>query len=401
MEKRYKIGLGIFLVSLGALVFLEASKPVPINWNPSYAHIDKIPLGSYVFYESLNGKYPESVQEIKKPPFEFLMDSSISGTYFFLNRSIGFGQAELDKLLTWTAKGNTVFISASHLGRNLLDTLNLEMGEAMSYNTLKSEPLLNFVNPNLKADSSYHYLHNTDLNYFTEIDTVAQTVLGVADLYEGAPVVKDAWVNFIKAPFGKGTIFIHLFPQAFGNYFMLLKDNHEYAEKAMAYIDFNEPVYWDGHYKIGNPFQTSPLYILLGNKYLKWAYYFVLIAAFLFVLFEGKRKQKSIKIVPPLQNKTHDFTRTIAGMYLGENQHKTIAEKKINLFLAHIRTNFRMNTQEMNENFFEDLSERSGNSKEKTRDLFQYIVLVQKKQVIDKKELIKLNTRITNFKKNL
>lgn len=400
MEKRYKIGVVIFLVLLGTLVFLEASKPIPVNWNPSYAHIDKIPLGTYVFFESLTEKYPESVREIKNPPFEFLNDSSLSGTYFFLNRSIAFGEAELDKVLAWAAKGNTVFISASHLGHNLLDTLNLEIGEAMSYNTLKSEPLLNFVNPNLKAGASYHYLHDTDLKYFTEIDTLAQTVLGVADLYEGPPVVKDTWVNFIKAPFGKGKIFIHLFPQAFGNYFMLLKDNHEYAEKAMAYINFNQPVYWDGHYKIGNPFQTSSLYILLGNKYLKWAYYFVLIAAFLFVLFEGKRKQKSIQVVPRLQNKTHDFTRTVAGMYLQEKSHNAIAQKQISLFLNFVRTHWRVNTQELDDGFLKTLSDRSGKAVEETRELFKYIAETQKKETLTKTDLKKLNQLINTYKRN-
>lgn len=399
MEKRYKIGLGVFLVLLAGLVFMEANKPTPVNWNPSYAHIDKIPLGSYVFFDQLTRKYPETIQETRKPPFEFLNDSTISGTYFFLNRSIGFGEAELEKLLAWTAKGNTVFISANNLGRKLLDTLHLETKMAVSLNTLKSEPLLNFVNPNLKVDSSYHYVHNTDLIYFTQIDTAAQTVLGVADLYEGSLAAKEAQVNFIKAPFGKGRIFIHLFPEAFGNYFMLLKNNHEYAEKAMAYINFDKPVYWDGYYKIGNPFQTSPLYILLGNKYLKWAYYFVLTAAFLFVLFEGKRKQKSIKIVPPLQNKTHDFTRTVAGMYLAEKDHKTIAEKQINLFLNYSRTQWRVNTEQLNDEFLKNLSERSGNSKEETQDLFKYIAFVQGKQQLNKNELIKLNTQITNFKK--
>lgn len=399
MEKRYKIGLGILLLFLGALIFLEANKPAPINWTPSYAHIDKIPLGSYVFYEGLKEKFPETFQRIKQPAFEFLNDTTRSGTYFFLNNQISFDKAELEKLLAWTAKGNTVFIAADYIGGKLLDTLRLEIGEGMSFSTIKSEPLLNFVNPNLKRDSAYHYRHNTDLYYFTKIDTSTQTVLGVTDLFEEPPVLVDSWVNFVEAPFGKGTIFIHLFPQAFGNYFMLLNENHEYAEKAMAYIDFDKPVYWDGYYKVGNPYHTSPLYVLLGNKYLKWAYYFVVIGTLFFVFFEGKRKQKSIKIVPPLQNKTHDFTRTIAGMYLEEQQHKIIAEKQIDLFLAYIRNDFRVATHNLDTTFLENISVKSGNPLEETQELFGYIAEVQKKQQLNKKELMRLNELITKFKK--
>ncbi|HET8810868.1 MAG TPA: DUF4350 domain-containing protein [Flavobacteriaceae bacterium] len=398
MSKYHKILLTVFLLLLAGLVFLEASQPQPINWNPSYAHVDKIPLGSYVFYESMQKKYPENFQKVKQPPFEFLNDSSVSGTYLFLNHAIAFGEAELKKILAWAAKGNTVYISAAYLGQNLLDTLQLETRVAFKYNTVKYQPILNFTNPNLKADSAYFYAHDTDLVYFLEIDTTAQTVLGISDLLAKKPVIEDSLVNFIKAPFGKGEIFLHLFPEAFSNYFMLLGNNREYAEKALAYIDPEKPIFWDAHYKIGGVFQTSPLYILLGNKYLKWAYYFVLIAAVLFVLFEGKRKQKSIEIVPPLQNKTHDFTRTIAGMYLENNDHKAIAEKQIQLFLNYVRTKLRINTQEIDEEFLKNLSERSGNSEKTTRDLFSYIASIQQKQHLEKSELLKLNKSISDFK---
>lgn len=386
------------MLLLTGLVFLEAKQPESINWNPSYAHIDKIPLGSFVFYEILQKKYPQKLQKIKQPPFEFLIDSGQKGTYFFLNQGIGFGEAELNKLLTWTAKGNTIFISAKSLGSHLLDTLKLETKQALSYNTLKKQPIFNFANPELKRDSAYHYQHDTNLTYFSKIDTATQTVLGMTDYFEENLLLQDSLVNFIKAPFGKGKIYLHLFPEAFGNYFMLLGNNTEYAEKVIAYIDLKQPVFWDGYYKIGNPFQTSPLYILLGNKYLKWAYYFVLIGAVLFVFFEGKRKQKSIPIRPPLENKTHDFTRAIAGIYLEEKQHSAIATKKIKLFLEYLRATFRVDTQEIDEEFLNKLSERSGNSLGKTRDLFVYIANIQKKNTLKKEELLKLNTLITNFK---
>ena len=398
MSNHHKILLTVFLLLLAGLIFLEASQPQPVNWNPSYAHVDKIPLGSYVFFESMRKKYPENFQKVKQPPFEFLNDSSVSGTYFFLNNAIGFGQAELDKVLAWTAKGNTLYISAMYLGNSLLDTLQLETEVAFKYNTVKNQPLLNLASPSLKADSAYFYEYDTDLVHFSKIDTAAQTVLGFSDLYKKKPVIKDSLMNFIKTPFGKGEIFLHLFPQAFSNYFMLSGNNREYVEKALAHIDPEKPIFWDAHYKIGGVFQTSPLYILLSNKYLKWAYYFVLIATVLFVLFEGKRKQKSIEVVPPLQNKTHDFTRTIAGMYLENNDHKTISEKQINLFLNFVREKLRMDTQKIDDEFLKNLSERSGNSEKTTHDLFRYIAQIQQKQQLEKSELLKLNKLIADFK---
>ncbi|HET8839156.1 MAG TPA: DUF4350 domain-containing protein [Flavobacteriaceae bacterium] len=400
MEKRTKIGFGIFVLLFAAIVYLEANQPEPINWNPSYAHHDKIPLGSFVLFESLKEKYPGKLHKTKRPPFKFLENDSLNGTYFFLNQHVAFGSAELKKVLDWTAKGNTVFISAKYLGKQLLDTLKLETDNAFSYETLKKEPLLNFTNPSFERDSAYHFQHNTDLTYFSKIDTASQTILGSTEYFEGKNRMKNSLVNFIEAPFGKGKIILHLFPEAFSNYFILAGNNAEYAEKALAYLNFQEPVFWDSHYKVGKAFQTSPLYILLGNKYLKWAYYFVLIGALLFVLFEGKRKQKSIEIRPPLTNKTHEFTRAVAGIYLEEKQHKTIATKKIHLFLEYIRSHFRVNTQEINTEFLKILSERSATGFDSTRELFVYISEIQKKTQLKKEELMKLNRLISNFKKN-
>src|SRR5699024_3525281 len=104
---------------------------------------------------------------------------------------------------------------------------------------------------------------------------------------------------------------------AFSNFFMLTKHNYAYAEKAMAYLNLKGKVCYDvSHDRAFTTYYTSPLYVFLGNKYLKWGYYFILIGAILFIIFEGKRKQKAIKVIPPLRNKTYDYTRTIAGMYL-------------------------------------------------------------------------------------
>lgn len=400
MEKRTKIGFGIFLLLFAAIVYLEANQPEPVNWSPSYVKIDKIPLGSYVLYEVLKEKFPEKTQVIKQPPFKFLEKDSLRGTYFFLNDGIAFGKAELNKLLAWTEKGNTIFISAKYVGKQLLDTLKLKTDEAFSYETLKKEPLLNFTNPNFKRDSAYHFQHHTNLTYFSKIDTASQTILGTTEYFEGKNHMNNSLVNFIEAPFGKGKIILHLFPEAFSNYFILSKNNAEYAEKALGYLNFQEPIFWDSHYKVGKTFQTSSLYILLGNKYLKWAYYFVLIGGVIFVLFEGKRKQKSIEIRPPLTNKTYEFTRAVAGIYLEEKQHKTITAKKIRLFLENLRSQFRLNTQEINTEFLKMLSDRSGNDFDKTRELFVYISEIQKKNELTKEELLKLNHLISNFKKN-
>jgi len=401
LSKLQKILLGLFIVLLGILVYAEATKPQPVNWFPSYHKIDKIPFGTFVFYDLLEDNFGESLEEVTIPPFEKLQDSTLSGTYLFINNDIYFDKTELHHLLDWAARGNTVFIAASSIGSVLEDTLKLETRSAVLLNSFETQPLLDLVNEKLKATKPYHLKRNVDLRYFSEIDTIAHTVLGITQAYNDTLKISEPKVNFIKAPIGKGFFYIHTQPEVFTNYFLLEEDNSEYTQNALSYLNTDDTIYFDSYYKSGKRINISPLYILLNNKYLKWSYYMLLIGVLLFVLFEGKRKQRSIPIIPRLTNKTYEYTRTISGMYIDKKQHHQIAKKQIILFLEYVRTRLRVPTEQINTRFFNAVAARSGNSVEDTKNLFTFIEKVDNQIDTTEIELIKLYTDITTFKEKI
>ncbi|WP_432410810.1 DUF4350 domain-containing protein [Rasiella sp. SM2506] len=398
MTKLQKIALFSLLVLVALLVYVEATKPQPINWFESYSRMDKIPFGTYVLHDLLNEKLDENFIETNRPPFEVLADTSVQGTYFFTNNYISIYGDELDKLLRWTEKGNTLFIASNSFSRELLDTLSLKEDRQYSINTLGTQPMLELVNENLKINKPYLIERDLSIGSFSELDTLTHIVLGNTEVYHDTLKLKDPKPNFIKAPFGKGYIFLHLQPEVFTNYFLLEKDNVEYTEGVLAYINSSDNFYWDNHYKSGKPIETSPLYILLNNKNLKWAYYFMLIGALLFVLFEGKRKQRKIPVVIPPANKTYEYTRTIAGMYYDQKDHKAIAEKQIALFMEYIRTRLRIPTEQINTRFFTQVAARSGNTPEDTKALFTFMEQIQHSSTIAPETLLKLNKEITTYK---
>lgn len=390
-----------FLLAVSLLVYLEASKPTPINWFQSYNNDDTIPFGTYVLDELLEESFQDNYQEHALPPYEVLQDSTLSGTYFFVNNNVNISGSELDKLYEWVEQGNSVFVSAHNHSGDLLDTLNLEMDIGVLFNSVTTEPLLNLTNKKLKRSTPYHIDRDLMVRYFTELDTLEQTVLGVAQVYDDTLSITQPLINFIKAPIGEGAFYLHNQPEAFTNYFLLKEDNKTYTENVLSYINDDRMLYWDRYYKSGKRVNVSPLYLLLNNKYLKWAYYFVLIGALLFVLFEGKRKQRSIPIVKPLTNKTFEYTRTIAGMYYDQKEYHKIAKKQIGLFLEFVRTRLRVPTEVINQRFFEAVAARSGNSVEDTLQLFTFIEKVQHQVETSEEELLKLNTEITEYKKKL
>lgn len=398
MSKSYKIMTALLVLLLVLLTWLEANEPEDLNWAPSYSAYDKIPLGGLVLYESLKQQsFP--VRNVNVPPYEFLQDSTRQGTYFFLNDQLGFDEAELNRLFSWIKKGNTAVLIAENFSKNLLDSLKLETKISMPKKGFSSKPLFNLSQENLKRDKAFLYDRQTYENYFSKYDTLRQQVLGVSQLYDDSLEITQPNINFLRDSIGKGAIYLNSFPKAFSNYFMLAeKENPDYAARALAYIPSGKTLFWDQYHKTGKTYITSPLFVLLNNRRLKWAYYILILGSVLFIFFEGKRKQRSIKVVKPLKNQSLHFTRTVAGLYLERKDYKAITTKKIALFLDYIRSKFRLSTQKADEQFFSQLAGMSENPPEKVKDLWQYMSRLERQQAVTKNELLVLNQKITSFK---
>ncbi len=396
MNKTYKITFGLFLLLVISLTWLESTEPEPINWNSSYTAQDKIPLGAYVYYDNWKAK-TDSIKQINIPPYDYLMDAPDNGTYFFLNNYIRFDEDELDHLLEWVSKGNTLFVSAYSFGENFSDTLNIEVSTYIANSKeLETRPSLNFVNPSLKFEKPLEFDQDLLATYFSEIDTLKNIVLGTSAFGKKNPEEK---INFIKTNFGNGEIYLHTTPQAFSNYFLLKNGNYKYSEAILAYLD-QDLILWDAYYKSGKSFFTSPLYILLDNRPLKWAYYFMIIAAILFILFEGKRKQRAIPVVVPPENKSFEFTQTVSSLYIEQQKYHELGLKKIALFMEFIRNQYRLDPSKVDEDFYRNLSIKSENEIKSVKELFKNIFQFQKDGVNDKHAFFNLTKSINTFKKN-
>ncbi|MHA6280715.1 DUF4350 domain-containing protein [Salinimicrobium sp. CAU 1759] len=398
MSKAYKITLALLVLLLVFLTWVEANEPQEINWSPSYSALDKIPLGTRVLFENLEEQELD-LQEVNTPPFEFLQDTTVTGTYFFLNNQLAIDQNELKRIFAWVAKGNTAFFIAENFSENLLDTLDLKMETLVPKNGISSKPLLNLADPRLANSRPFLFDKETYQNVFVFPDSLPKKVLGVTQLQQDSAAINAPKINFLSDTVGKGMVYLHSTPKAFSNYFLLQENNAQYAEKVLAYVPAQKTLFWDHYYKTGKTFHTSPLFVILNNKALKWAYYFVIIGSILFIIFEGKRKQRSIPVVEPLRNQTLDFTRTIAGLYLDRKDYKGIATKKIALFLDHVRSHYRISTHEPDPYFFDRLAGMSGNDTEEVKSLWQLMDQIKKQHSVTKEELLELNRAILAFKK--
>lgn len=401
MGKRQKLLFAIFFILLGFMVYLEATKPVPVSWFPSYSKEDKIPLGTYVLHENLKYKFSESFIEVNEPPFQFIKSNpNTKGTYVFINNTVNFDEVEAKELLTWTAKGNTLFLASKNYSELLLDTLNLEIKNFYLFNKFETQPLLTLVNKHLNPDKSFHIKKSFTIHFFEEIDTSSHAVLGFSQAYKKELNKENREVNFLKISFGKGQLYLYNQPEIFTNFFLLEEDNHVFTENVLSYINNENTIYWDNYYKTGKRVNTSPLKIIFNNKSLKWAYYLILLGALLYILFEGKRKQRVIPVTEPLKNKTLEYTQTIAGIYFDKKDNKAILNKLIAQFFEYIRTQSRIEANEVDSRLIEELAIKTNTPKVEINSLFNDIKRFQNKQQITDKELISFHEKITQVKIN-
>jgi len=394
MSKTVKLYIFIFALAIVAMLYSESAKKKSINWFPTYAKKHKIPYGTYVLYHSLKDLFPDSkIKDIRKVPYLFLKEKKQTGTYLFIDTGINIDEETQNKLLDFVERGNTVFVSTS--GYNI-DTLGIET-KTIRPDGMDETPFFKLYSPSFK-NKEYSFDRQFSNVVFSEIDTLNTTVLGQSGYVNERGERSVSGANFIKHHYGEGDFYFHTFPEAFTNYQILNSPSHLYVAGVLSYLEDPEILFWDMYYKTGKSQISSPMHYILTSKSLKWAFYILLFGVLIYIIFEGKRKQRSIPIVTPLKNQTLAFTRTIANMYFEKKENKTIAEHQIQYFLEYIRIQYRVPTYTINEEFKTTLAARSGKSIESIKKLFDKINKIHNQNYVSDDELIKLNKLIEKLK---
>ena len=393
LDKRSKKVLWIFGIALLGIVITELVRPKPIDWRPSYTAADKIPFGSFVLFEEINSLFKNiEIEKIQKDPYEFLTEGNYTqnSAYIFINDDLFFDERQADEILKYAENGNTVFISSRSIGPILADSLKIE--SSSNYNILETEIHPKFFSPSLKQDSLYAYKKGVFKTFFNKIDTLKTTALG----YYESENSKLEDINYIKVNFGKGQFLLHSLPEAFSNYY-LLKNNEQYAASVLSYIDADK-IYWDEYLKSGRKVVTSPMRFVLDQAPLTWAYYVLMVGLLIFVLFKGKREQRIVEVVNPLENTSVEFTKTIGDLYFQHKDFSNIIAKKITYFMESLRSKYYLNTNDISEDFIKKLALKSGNTFEKSQKLIHLIKHLKEKSVHSEADLLELNKEIEAFR---
>jgi hypothetical protein len=382
----------MFLLLL--LIIMSESSQKKINWYPSFSVKHKIPYGSYIAYQEARKIFKDELKSVQVSPYVFLSDNpTISGTYLLYNTSVQPGKTNLKALLEWVNKGNDMMISASDIDKELLDTLHLEIRTYFKQD-LKKTFRFGLYNQQFRQDTAV-FDKLLLMNYFVlKNDTETRPVVLGSILSKDA----DSLYNFIKADFGKGHIYLHTLPYVFSNYFILKDQNVHYFEGILSYLNLHKPVLWD--IRIQNGATTKGLFkYILQSPSLLWSYRLLFLGLLLYLIFEGKRKQRAIPVITPLRNETLEFTKTIADMYMVNKENKAIAMLHIKHFLDYVRTQLHLDTRRLDNDLAKKIAGKTKTETGQIIRLFQMINDIQQSEKVKKEMVFELEKLIEIIKK--
>jgi hypothetical protein len=225
-----------------------------------------------------------------------------------------------------------------------------------------------FINQGFAPDTFFSAKGIAMVNRLDKTDTAITTILGTNVLHEP---------NFFRINAGNGHLFVLLNPMTWTNNFLLEKKNIKALENQMAYLpQYPKNVYWDEYYKHLRYRQRgdfSNWQVLMRHPALKWALWLAVLLLLLYVLFEGKRRQRLIPPKPALTNTSLEFAETLGRLYYLHHDNSNLARKMIQHLLEYIRNHYYLNTSQLNDEFVLLLSRKSGHPQEAVDEMFRQV----------------------------
>ena len=370
-----------------------------INWEHSYVMSSKIPYGCYLTNRYLQSTIHQGLTYTDRTLYNELRDSTLTGrNYVIINDQFQPSALDVIEVCEFVYRGNTAFISAvgfGLLGDSLGVVVRDPLYQHMQFDTTLNATMaysndtvkMNLVNPSLRVENDPVYDKEYISYAFAKIRWDNTTILGRD---------RSGYPNFIRCDFGRGAFYLHCMPTAFCNYYAGRKDNAEYIFGALTYLP-DQATMVDRYYKIGKAVNDDSRRFILSQPALQLAYFILIGAATIALLFAGKRRQRPVPVIQGFRNSTLDFVEQIGALYYRNSDHTNIVHKKINYFLESVRARFYVSTNEIDAALVEKVTALSGVPFNQVNALFSMINIMRATSAFSDAQLKALDETIRDF----
>lgn len=421
------------LVLFVLFCLLQVNLPKKFVWSPTFSHVDKQPLGCFVFDSVLTQSLPNGYHVTKKTFFQldqehakekisvlmvvdqqnlkqldvkYLCNIARRGGKIMVVASSSFDDGrnadtvvvdELERTFKVKIEDGTYFSLRGILAglkahdNDMYDTIYWNNRETM-YAAQSYRMFYNMVGGTLFVDSvpkvkrlaytlstaGYDYKHDSlYVGDFTGFDTIVDEKERIERIDTFA--IKKV-PTAVSVPYGKGEVIFVSSPLLFTNYGMLEGNTFVYIFRLMSYLA-DLPVYRTEAYVKTDAMlvaEQSPFREFIKRPPLRWALYLTLLGVVLFMIFTARRRQRVIPIMSKPANRSLEFIQLIGTLYYQRKDHVDLVRKKFKLFAEELRKTAGVDISDVNtdDREFLLLAEKTGMNSDRLKKVIRQIRLV-------------------------
>lgn len=421
------------LVLFVLFCLLQVNLPKKFVWSPTFSHVDKQPLGCFVFDSVLTQSLPNGYhvtkktffqldqehakekisvlmvvdqQDLKQLDVKYLCNIARRGGKVMVVASSSFDDGrnadtvvvdELERTFKVRIEDGTYFSLRGILAglkahdNDMYDTIYWNNRETM-YAAQSYRMFYNMVGGTLFVDSvpkvkrlaytlstaGYDYRHDSlYVGDFTSFDTIVDEKERIERIDTFA--IKKV-PTAVSVPYGKGEVIFVSSPLLFTNYGMLEGNTSVYIFRLMSYLA-DLPVYRTEAYVKTDAMlvaEQSPFREFIKRPPLRWALYLALLGVVLFMIFTARRRQRVIPIMSKPANRSLEFIQLIGTLYYQRKDHVDLVRKKFKLFAEELRKTAGVDISDVNTDDREYLllAEKTGMNSDRLKKVIRQIRLV-------------------------
>jgi hypothetical protein len=387
------------------------------KWRLYLSKDSKLPYGNFLAYSSLKYYFPQTKIQTLAKSFRYnsiddKMKYDSTGPSLLVLQGLDFylSAEEWRSLKSFISSGNEVILFCSRLD----DKIEKEL-KCYKRQPRRDEEQVNYSRSSAKENEAvlsmaddphtqYGYKGRSLLGFFAfgqDTTTAVQDSNGVYfSSYADTLGYAHDQPDFIRYSLGGGHLTLHAAPLVLSNYFLLQDSNENYLASIWQSFPANvSGIYWNDYYKRRQ--ESSGIGMLFNYPATRLAMLLAIATMLAYVLFEGKRKQRMIPIIPPLKNDSVSFVETVGRLYYNKGNHTNLAQKMIQRFMEWVRARYYLNTNVLNDEFTRQLTAKSGQPEAHVRALVDMIHEIKMGTAyIDDPYLYQLYVAIRLFYKN-
>lgn len=400
---------------LGTLIFLYfllVRNERRYQWFESYRADSDQPYGALFISRMLESYRPGNSFKVNDRPLNHLLSEiqePANTDYVFIGQNIFLDAKSTAALVKFMESGGDVFIASLTPPNGILNAIYFrECDDSIRYEQNYTASIrLNFFHDSLSIKNGFEYAfryETEDRSYpWSHIDEnvfcdSTRSIVPIGYHQE------DYHVNYIKIPAGKGNLYLHTNPLVFTNYFLIQPEKVLYASSVFSHLD-GKDIVWDEFSKMpffgnGNAY-NSPLYYIMQQPGLKYAWWLLLLTAGLYIIFAAKRRQRIIPVLEPKTNTSLEFVNLIARLHYKNGNHVDMARKKMKYFLYFVRSRYGMHAETFGDEQIRRLAEKSKVRVGDVQIIFSQYHLIEERfrHSIEAGRLVDLYDAIENFYK--